>query len=56
MQSYPINIEAQLVVQWIMAERRAAPSKFRIIVGRALETRELPERKEVRLGDDERRI
>ncbi|RNJ48107.1 hypothetical protein [Methylocystis hirsuta] len=54
MQSYPINIEPQQIVQWIMAERRAAPSKFRIIVRRALETRELPERKEVRLGDDER--
>ena len=54
MQSYPVDIEPNQVVQWIMAERRAAPSKFRIIARRALETRELPERKELRLGDEER--
>ena len=54
MQSYPVDIEPNQVVQWIIAERRATPSKFRIIARRALETRELPERKELRLGDEER--
>jgi hypothetical protein len=54
MQSYPIDIDAQQVVRWIMAERRAAPSKYRINVSRAFDTGKLPERKELRLGDEER--
>jgi hypothetical protein len=54
MQTYPIDIEPGQIVRWIIAERRATPSEFRIVATRALETRELPTRKEFRLGDEER--
>jgi hypothetical protein len=54
MESYSLDIEPRQIVRWIMAERRAAPSKYRITVSRAVETEALPERKELRLGDEER--
>jgi len=54
MQTYPIDIEPEQIVRWIIAERRAAPSKFRIVARRNLEPRELPAGKELRLGEEER--
>lgn len=54
MQIYPIEIEPEQIVRWIIAEHRAAPSKFKIAARRATETHELPTRKELRLGDEER--
>jgi hypothetical protein len=54
MQDYPIDIEPEQVVRWIIAEHQVAPSKFKVVARRHLETRELPARKELRLGDEER--
>lgn len=54
MQTYPIDIEPEQIVRWIIAERRATPSKFRAVARRTTEARELPTRKELRLGDEER--
>lgn len=54
MQTYPVDIDAVQVVRWMLAESQAAPSRFRILVRRAFEAHELPARKELRLGDEER--
>jgi hypothetical protein len=37
-----------------MAEQLAAPSTFRIVARRSTETRDIPDRKELHLGDQER--
>ena len=54
MQSYSVDIDPQQIVRWITAEHKAAPSKYKITARRSVEPRELPGRKELRLGDDER--
>lgn len=54
METYPIEIEPEQVVDWIIAESRVSPSEFKIRARRAVETRELPGRKELRLGGEER--
>jgi hypothetical protein len=54
MQTYPIDVEPEQIVDWIMAESRVAPSEFRVSARRAIEPRELPTRKEFRLGEEER--
>jgi hypothetical protein len=53
MQIHPIDIEPEQIVRWILAEREASPSKFKIVARRTPEVRELPTRKEMRLGDEE---
>jgi len=54
MRPYPLDIAPEQVVRWIMAEQQAAPSRFRIVARRAAELREIPARREFRLGDEER--
>lgn len=54
MQTFPVDIEPEQIVRWVIAERQAAPSKYRAIARRAKEVREMPTRKELRLGDAER--
>ena len=54
MQTYPIDVEPEQIVDWIMAESRVAPSEFRVSARRVIEARELPTRKEFRLGEEER--
>jgi hypothetical protein len=54
MRSYPVDIEPEQVVRWIMAECRAASSPFRAAARRATEVRELPTETRYRLGDEER--
>lgn len=54
METFPIEIDPEQIVDWIMAESRLAPHEFRISARRAIETRELPARKELRLGEAER--
>ena len=54
MQTYPLDIDAVQVVRWIMAESEAAPSHFKVLARRAFEVQDLPARRELRLGDEER--
>ena len=54
MYTYAVDLEPEQIVRWIMAEREAAPQTFRISVRQTVETREIPERREFRLGDEER--
>jgi hypothetical protein len=54
MRSYPVDIDPEQVVRWIMTEGRAASSPFRAMARRATEVRELPTETRYRLGDEER--
>lgn len=54
MLSYPLDIDPEQVVRWIMDEQRATPSHFRILVRRSAELRNIPVRRELHLGDEER--
>jgi hypothetical protein len=54
MPSYPLDVDPGQVVRWIMDEQRAAPSRFRILVRRGAEVRDIPARQELHLGDEER--
>lgn len=54
MYTYPVDIEPEQIVRWIMAEHDAAPNIFKISARQTVETREIPERREFHLGDEER--
>jgi hypothetical protein len=54
METYPVDLDAGQIVRWILAEQREAPSTFRISASRTTEVRDIPLRKELRLGDEER--
>jgi hypothetical protein len=54
METYPVDIDADQIVRWVEAEHEAAPSTFRIAARRSREVREIPVRKEIHLGDEER--
>ena len=54
MESFPVDIDAEQIVRWIIAEQTAAPSTFRTTARRITEVRELPAGREYHLGDEER--
>jgi len=54
MDSFPVDIDAGQIVRWIMAERAASPSTFKVTARLATEARQIPERREYHLGDEER--
>lgn len=54
MQTYPIEVEPEQIVDWIMAESQIAPLELRVSARRGFETRELPTTNEMRLGEEER--
>jgi hypothetical protein len=54
METYPIEIEPEQMVDWIMPESRVSPSEFEVSARRTIEPRELPTSKELRLGEEER--
>jgi hypothetical protein len=54
MQTYPVDIDPEQVVRWVMAEHRAAPSTLRTLAWRSVEQRKIPVRREFHLGDEER--
>jgi hypothetical protein len=54
MQIYPVDLDPEQVVRWVMAERKAAPSSFTVVARRTLEPRDLPAQREFHLGDQER--
>ncbi len=54
MPTYPIDIEPEQIVRWLVAEQKTTPSLFRFDVRRAVEVRDIPPRPEFHLGDEER--
>jgi hypothetical protein len=55
MPKYPLDIDPGQVVRWIMAEHKVAPSRFTIAARREVEVRDIPARRELHLGDEERK-
>jgi len=56
MQSFPVDIDAEQIVRWIMAEQAIAPRAFRTTARLATEVREIPARREYHLGDEEHEV
>ena len=54
MESFPVDIDAEQLVRWIVAEQAIAPSTFKTTARRATEVRDIPARREYHLGDEER--
>jgi hypothetical protein len=54
METYPLDIDPGQVVRWIREECDAAPASFRVTGRISREVREIPIRRETRLGDEER--
>ena len=54
MATYPIDIEPEQIVRWLVAEQKATPSLFRFDARRSVELRDIPPRLEYHLGDEER--
>ena len=54
MNTYPVDIDPEQIVRWLVAEQETAPSAFRIRAWRSSEVRALPMRQEFHLGDQER--
>ncbi len=54
MTAYPIDIEPEQIVRWLVAEQQAAPSLFRFDARRRVEVRNIAERAEYHLGDEDR--
>ncbi len=54
MATYPIDIEPEQIVRWLVAEQTATPSLFRFHARRAVELRDIAPRPEYHLGDEER--
>jgi hypothetical protein len=52
--TYPIDIEPEQIVRWLVAEQEATPSLFRFDARRAVELRDISPRPEYHLGDEER--
>ncbi|RPJ82057.1 MAG: hypothetical protein EHM18_16115, partial [Acidobacteria bacterium] len=54
MATYPIDIEPDQIVRWLLAEQEATPSLFRFDARVVKEVRDIPPRSEYHLGDGER--
>ncbi len=54
MQTYPVEIDPEQIVRWLVTEHQFAPNNLRIGAWRTVESREIPVRPEFHLGDDER--
>ena len=52
--TYPIDIDPEQIVRWLVAEQEATPSLFRFDARVVSEFRDIPSRPEYHLGDEER--
>jgi len=52
--TYPIDIDPEQIVRWLVAEQKATPSLFRCDARRVDEVRDIALRPEYHLGDEER--
>lgn len=54
MEPFPVDIDLKQIVHWIIAEHRLTPSSLKTVARRAAEVRQIPDRAEFHLGDEER--
>jgi hypothetical protein len=52
--TYPIDIEPEQIVRWLMEEQKTTPSLFRFDARQGSEVCSIPERADLHLGDEER--
>jgi len=53
-ESYPIDVDPEQVVRWLMAEQAAGSLRLRLSARRLAEVRRIPLQAEFHLGDEER--
>lgn len=53
MEIWPVDVEPEQIVRYVLAESRSARPRFNAFARRAKETRDIPPRKELRLGDED---
>ena len=54
MDSYPVDLDPEQVVRWLLAEQAAGLLRLRLNARWSTEIREIPPRRELHLGDEER--
>jgi len=54
MDTYSVDIDSAQIIRWIRAENETSPTTFRIAARRSREIQEIPVRRELHLGDEER--
>lgn len=54
MEIYPVDIDPEQVVRWLLAEQATGPLSLQLNARRLSEVQEIPARQEFQLGDDER--
>ena len=54
MESYPVDVDPAQVVRWLVAEQAAGSLALRLSGRRLVDAREIPIRRELHLGDEER--
>jgi hypothetical protein len=52
--TYPIDIEPEQIVRWLVAEQKTSPSFLKFDARQAVEVRDIPPRADLHLGDEER--
>jgi hypothetical protein len=54
MQTYPVDTDPEQIVRWVIAEHQVSPSTLKTVARRTTEVQEIPARRELHLGDEER--
>jgi hypothetical protein len=54
MEPFPVDIDPKQIVRWLIAEHRASPPSLKIAGRSTTEVREIPNREDLHLGDEER--
>lgn len=54
MESFAVDVDPEQIVRWVVAERDESPSSLKTSARRVTETREIAQRGEYHLGDEER--
>jgi hypothetical protein len=54
MQTYPVDLDPEQIVRWVVDEHQTRPSALRTAARRMIEVRDIPLQRELHLGDAER--
>jgi hypothetical protein len=54
MRTYPVDIDPGQLVRWMIEEHKTTPTRFRTLARREAKVRDIPLRRELHLGDEER--
>ena len=54
MEPFSVDVDPRQIVRWVIAEHRITPSSLKIVARRTSEECQIPDRRELHLGDEER--